>query len=239
MKRLRVLSVIGIFLAFSSATAFAVDGMYMSGRAGLAVLADSDMKFSGAGVSLVDTNISHDKGFGVAAALGYQFSMVRVEGEIAYHANDMDEMRIAGVSQIISDFFSGPFLYSSDPITVGASAPVNGDVKALSFICNGYYDFRNASAITPYFGLGLGMARLDVAIDDLGLSESDNVFAYQIMVGAGYALSKQLSLEVEYRYFATQDPEMNLANIFDSGISGEIETEYGSHNVTVGMRMMF
>jgi len=65
------------------------------------------------------------------------------------------------------------------------------------------------------------------------LDESDTVFAYQMMVGAGYALTKQISLEVEYRYFGTQDPE------FDDGLGGTVEAEVSDHNLLVGLRILF
>lgn len=136
--------------------------------------------------------------------------MFRVEGEVAYRANNMDEASY-----------------------LGESAKINGDASVLSFMGNGYYDFSNATAFTPYVGLGLGMAKIDVAIDDISWDESDTVFAYQIMVGGNFALTKQISLDAEYRYFGSQDPE------FDDGEGGTVEAEVRSHNLSVGLRILF
>jgi len=210
MKRLLCLSVVGGLLAFSASTALAAqggaaEGMYLSAKVGLAVLADSDLNFSDGSTS----KLSFDNGFGLDVALGYQLPMFRVEGEVAYRANDMDE--------------------SSDS---GGTDKINGDLKALSGMVNGYYDFCNATAFTPYVGVGIGVAKLDFSVEE-GLDESDTVFAYQMMVGAGYALTKQISLEVEYRYFGTQDPE------FDDGLGGTVEAEVSDHNLMVGLRILF
>jgi len=42
---------------------------------------------------------------------------------------------------------------------------------------------------------------------DLIGSEDDTVFAYQIGAGAGYAVNKNITIDLKYRYFATEDPD--------------------------------
>lgn len=210
MKRLLVLGVIGVFLAFSFSTALAAAGMaegvYLSAKVGLSLLSDSDLSYSDGSTG----KLSFDNGWGLDLALGYQLPMFRLEGEVAYRVNDADEF---------SD---------SDGVW-----KVNGDVKALTLMLNGYYDFCNTTPFTPYLGAGIGMARIDGSSDELGWDDSDNVFAYQLMVGAAYALSKQLSVELEYRYVGTQDPE------FEDGLGGTVEAEVSDHNLMVGLRFLF
>jgi opacity protein-like surface antigen len=206
MKRILSLGAIGVFLAFSSTPALAAEGMYLSAKLGLSAPSDSDLSYS----SGETIELSYDNGFGLGVALGYQLPMFRLEGEIAYRANDMDEVSY-----------------------LGESAKVNGDVSILSLMGNGYYDFANATAFTPYVGVGLGMAKIDATIDAFSWDDDDTVVAYQIMVGGNFALTKQISLDAEYRYFGCQDPE------FDAGDGYTSEAEVRSHNLSVGIRILF
>lgn len=213
MKRILVLSVLGVSLAFSFSTALAASGTlqcatgpYASVKGGLSVLADSDLSYSDGSTA----KLSFDNGWGLDVALGYQWPMFRVEGEVAYRSNDVDEF---------SDSFG--------------TVQINGDIKSWSGMANGYYDFSNTTTVTPYVGGGLGVARIDGSSDELGWDDNDTVFAYQFMAGVNFALTKQISLDVEYRYFGTQDPE------FDDGLGGTVEAEVIDHNVMVGVRILF
>lgn len=127
---------------------------------------DSDTTETGAPATLTT---SYDTGWTLGAALGYNFGNTRLEGEIAYQKADEDKASWAGVT-----------------------SDATGDVSALSFLVNGYYDFTNSSAFTPYLSAGLGFAKIKWAGD--GYSVDDTVFAYQVGAGVGYALSKKSPL---------------------------------------------
>ena len=92
---------------------------------------------------------------------------------------------------------------------------------------NAYYDFSTEGSFSPYIGAGLGYANVEADLDDFG-DEDDNVFAYQFILGGSFASSETLSVDLQYRYFATDDPE------FDG-----LEAEYSTHNLMIGLRQSF
>jgi len=65
-------------------------------------------------------------------------------------------------------------------------------------------------------------------IGTLTSSVDDTVFAYQVGTGVSFAVNEKVSLDLNYRYFATSDPNFE-----------GIETEYSSHNVYAGIRVSF
>ena len=61
-----------------------------------------------------------------------------------------------------------------------------------------------------------------------GVDDDDTVFAAQAGAGIAYAISPSAILTLDYRFFATADPEINAA-----------ETEYRRHDIRVGVRFPF
>jgi len=117
-----------------------------------------------------------------------------------------------------------PFFFPLCP----CSGPINGDVSALSFMVNGYYDFPVAnSPIAPYLGGGIGAAIITVDFAGFG-DDSAVAFAYQFMAGIGFEINPSTTLTAGYRYFATTDPD------FD-GEKATVE----SHDFSLGARFMF
>ena len=198
-----------VLAIFFYSSAFSDEGLYVCGNIGFAMLSDSDITDStDPGVTLT---MEYDTGWTLGGALGYGFGSFRVEGEIAYQANDIDKLSILGI----------PFNAS-------------GDVSSLAFLINGYFDFVNDSAFTPYLSAGLGYAKVD--LNDFNIagsgepdySDDDSVFAYQVGLGVGYAVTEKVTIDVKYRYFATEDPEFDTA-----------EVEVASHNFLFGVRFNF
>ena len=99
-----------------------------------------------------------------------------------------------------------------------------------SNMINAYYDFKNASIVTPYLGAGAGIAygKLKAAIPLLGLAgdESDTAFAWQGIAGLSVDVAPQLALTADYRYFDT-------ANFSD------IDDDYSAHEIRAGVRYSF
>ncbi len=134
--------------------------------------------------SCADT-LGADPGLGLAAVAGYRTGTgLRLEGELAYRRNDLDQISLEGLG----------------------TAAVNGDVTALAVMGNLLYDFATGVAVTPYLGLGLGFARIAVDSTDLGADDSDTVIAYQLKAGLSVPVSPTLALVGGYTYFATSDP---------------------------------
>ncbi len=176
-------------------------GLYVSGQLGAAFIAD-DEKIS----KLV---LEFDPGLTIGAAVGYKFGKIRAEGELGYQKNDISKCNLSG-----------------------RDLSVSGDVAGESFLINGYYDFINKTAFTPYLTAGIGMARLE--LNDLKIagrnigSADDMVFAYQVGAGVGYAVNKQYTIDLKYRFCSTTEPEFN-----------GVKSDFGSHNVYLGLRYNF
>ena len=209
MKKNLLIIFVCVLSFFFSAPVYSAEGLYMSGNIGFAMASDSDLTDSTVPGTTVNTEF--DTGLTLGAALGYDFNRFRVEGEISYQTNDVDKIGAQGV------FFDA-----------------TGDATALSFLINGYYDFVNRSAFTPYISAGLGFAQVEfnnLNISGLGFSGSndeDTVFAYQIGFGVGYAVTEKVVIDVKYRYFGTEDSEYDTT-----------EAEFASNNFLFGMRVNF
>ena len=63
--------------------------------------------------------------------------------------------------------------------------------------------------------------------------DSDTVFAYQLGVGLGYAITKVAILTIDYRFFGTLEPEY-------TDVSGaSFSSDYFLHRVGIGVRLNF
>lgn len=213
MRNAFFITAISLLILSISTISFA-DGPYVRGNLGLAMLSDSDVSdstFPG-----ISAEVDFDNGYALGFAMGYGFQSTRIEAEIAYQKNELDigTFTVAGGG--------------SD------SVPLKGDTSSLAFLVNGYFDFKNSTAITPFITAGLGLAKVNV--NDFNVSgsgfpsESDDdiVFAYQVGLGVGYALNGRITIDTNYRYFATADPEFKT-----------IEAEYSSHNIYLGLRITY
>ena len=182
--------------------------MYFSGNVGLAIPSDSDIDYP----SLPGTpEVEADNGLALALAAGYDFGNTRVECELTYQKNDLDKVSYTG-----NDY------------------DLCGDASSFALLVNGYYDFVNQSAFTPFLSAGVGIAEVKVrdaevvgtAITDL--DDEDRVMAFQFSAGVGIAVSQTVTVDVKYRYFGTEDPELD-----------DTDAEYWSSNFYLGLRYMY
>jgi len=101
---------------------------------------------------------------------------------------------------------------------------------------NALYDFMPYSRWTPYIGGGVGAADLNVhnltAIGLFGGSSNDWEFAYQGIAGVKFAATPQVSISVDYRYFATTNPTFAIAG-------GTATGQYATHNVMASIAYHF
>ena len=167
-----------------------------------------DSDISGAGLS---TSADFDPGFAVKAAVGNALgSGFRFEAEVAYRENDAD--------------------------SVGGSG-AGGDVSAWSLMGNAIYDIKTGGRLTPYIGVGAGVAGIDwndvTPVGGGTVDDNATVFAYQGIAGAAYAINDNLQLTLDYRYFATEDP------VFTTSTGTNFDADYRSHSIMVGLRWTF
>jgi opacity protein-like surface antigen len=155
-----------------------------------------------------DIDVQHNPGLAIGGAVGYGIGNSRGELEIGYRTNEIDEFE-----------------------ALGETVDGGGTVSAVSFMLNGYFDIANNSAFTPFVGGGIGIATVEIKdpeVDGEKLtgSEDASAFAYQAGLGLGYAVNDVLTIDGGYKYFGTSGLE------FDD----DVEVEYGSHTVYVGLR---
>ncbi len=185
------------------------DMFYLGLHAATVYLEETDMKKDAAIVEL-----DFDPSYGGWGVLGYDLGYGRLELEAGIRNASIDKARTG----------SGVF----DP---------GGEINSKSFMFNSFADYNDVPGITPFFMVGVGAAMVEVEEDlSLGFTfadHTDEVFAYQAGLGVGLPFSNSLTADLQYRYFATLDPE------FEASDGSDIETEYATHNVSFGLRYAF
>lgn len=153
-----------------------------------------------------------DTGFGVTGAFGWAWDTLAL-------SNVRTELELGYRSNEL------------DSISVGGTTGGDAEVNALSGMANVAVDLDIGSTFQPYVMGGLGLANLELENDDTNFEEDDTVFAYQLGAGIIVPLGAA-TLFGGYRFFGTSNPEFE-----DSG--SELEAEYNSHNLEVGVRFGF
>ncbi|MCL6251854.1 porin family protein, partial [Altererythrobacter sp. KTW20L] len=193
----------GLLLATSilAAPAMARDGQVYLGIEGGVVRAD-DITFAVTGAPLTVTAEPKDIGWEAGAVLGYDFGMVRLEGEAAY--------KRFGIDTITGPV--GPIPTGGTYFASGTYA-ANGDVRVGSGMANLLLDFGGNDGIGFSIGGGVGIA--DVDIKDIAvpgrvaLDDNDMRFAWQGIARLYAPLSDTIELGLKYRYFRVDDATLN------------------------------
>ncbi len=200
-----------LLLALISSSALAADlKLYIEGQLGRSSLKDADIKpFSGA---IGDVTVTQ-----ATAKIEYDHS---VSGGFEIGANNVgiENLRI-GASYNRMKFDMDKVTGSISGTRGGSALNVTGDitevVKDLNvafdnsvnlYMANAYYDIKNASAFTPFVGLGMGMANIQNA--------KDNEFAWSASVGGKYNIDKNMYLGLKGSYTSV------------NGITDKIGLEY-------------
>ena len=203
-------------------------GPYVSGFLGVTVPQDSGVTFTQFGPpATFNDRVEFDPGINIGGTGGYDFGIVRLEGELSYKRGEMTTV--------------------TDQTSNVRYVNVNGSLGALAMMFNGFFDLHNNTPVTPYFGGGIGFAALHLS-DTFGtiasganagtrqqlyFSDDDTVFAYQAGAGLEIALNRKVSLDLGYRYFGTAQAD------FNRNFSTETALKFESHNVAVGCRVKF
>jgi len=182
---------------------------YLAVWGGLGALADDDLDFQAA---KLDASYKH--GYAAGAALGYDFGAWRLEVDGSYRHNNIETLELAG------------FELAED-----------GSVEIEALILNGYYDWENSSSATPYLGVGAGWARVSLdgvkAFNIPLVDDDDSVWAAQAAAGLRFDLTRNLALDLGYRYLMTDDLELK------SSLGRKVETGIRHHAVILGLQLKF
>ncbi len=206
MKRVLLPVLIALLATLFAGSAIAAPGVYVAGRAGAATLKSLQME---------TTTVDFDPGFFTAGVLGFGLEEGRLEVEVAYRQNTIE--------QIV--------------LEKGNTFDPGGDFSTLSFMLNSIADYDSGTIFKPYILVGAGAARIAFNEDlslGLGLKDSEDLFfAYQAGAGIGYPVTKRLIFDLEYRYFAALDPK------FETTAGSELKFDYAVHNASFGVRYEF
>ena len=233
---------IAVVMTVSSTCAMAADnGFYGNFGAGIAFANDSGLKGHDSAIYSppLDATAKSDAGFAASGAVGYGFANgLRVEGELGYRANDVEEINVKEPGSLAAILPPG-----APPGVLRGKRAVVGDVAATTLIANLYYDFDTGTAWMPYVGGGVGLARLSVTSKSKTtgttlVDDNDTVFAYKIGGGIGYEINESggrpVIVSLDYRYYGTADPT------FTGALTGtQFDTEQSGHYAGVGLRFGF
>ncbi len=225
-----------------SASAEQAKGWYGAVDLGYNIPSDDDYVGHGTG-NMVDGapfvyQISTKENWEGFARLGYRYSPHwRVEFEGGYRPGELDKM----YDPSPRDY--GPALggvHTSAVCTPNVVRTANdpcghpkGSMNISTFMVNMYYDIMPDSSFHPYVGVGLGLADIKTkfhgqfsvnppapnGITDLGTAdtEKDMVGAYQGILGAAWALSDRLSLDLTYRYLGIEKTSIDTVATPENG----------------------
>jgi opacity protein-like surface antigen len=215
----------GLILFCTSSITFA-DDTYVSLKFGASIVEDNGI--SDPDVTLISGGeYELDFGHTVSGAFGVSHRGYRAEIEVANQINDVDTLSATEVA-------------TGDHYTVGVSG---ADASVTTFLANVYKDFYLSDRLSSYITGGVGVAFAEaeaknpsvtfgnVTVSTTGINEDvdDSTLAWQIGAGIGYDLTKNITVEAGYRYLGVDD--------FTFGENTDVE--FGSHNVTGGIRYSF
>ena len=197
-----------------------IPGAYVSGFIGVSIPDDTDVTGS-----QLDDRVKFDPGVNLGATGGFDFGMLRLEGELSYKHGEITSV----LDRIAGERFRN----------------IDGRIGVMAMMGNMFIDLHNPSPITPYFGGGIGFAAVyqddtfgtsTLTGDRVNLYESDDdaVLAYQAGAGLEISLNRILSLDLSYRYFRTSRASFN-----DDSINSDSEFKFESHNAAAGIRVKF
>jgi OmpA-OmpF porin, OOP family len=175
----------------------------------------TDVNVSGANIG----ELSFDNDYGVGASVGYTpgpngniTDAMRFEFEYFYRSNGLDSLSNRGGNQSLS-----------------------GDLTSDTYMVNAYYDINTHTRLTPYVGVGAGLASVNLEQKGLGIDDTDSRFAYQVMAGLGWQPEMLLNtvLQVGYKFMDAGSPEFNTRG------GRSVNHDYQVHNIEAGARFRF
>src|SRR6476661_3266042 len=204
--------------------AVARDHSFYAGlEGGVMYIEDVDFQYADStGLNLnPGVTVSHHAGFDVDAIAGYDFGMIRLEGEIGYKRASVNQARL-------------------DLLLAGTPGPLNnfdasGRSRAVSAMVNLLLDFGNDDGLQGYVGPGIGIAdvKMNPVVSDtpngvVGFSDSKSGLAWQAVAGIRYPITTNIDLGLKYRFF-------NVTNLRFGGTDGQtdfnVKGRWRSHSI--------
>ena len=192
---------------------YAIQNLYARGSIGLSMFNETS---SLGGKS--DFDAEFEPGFILNGAIGMKLeNNFRAEGEFLFSQSSLKQI-------------SG----SSNGRTHNTEN-VSGDLSALALMGNAILDIPINSRATPYVMGGAGLSVISLndfqASNESLVDDMDWVLAFQFGGGVSLELDRKTDIEIGYRYFESQDPELSdvTTTPFKSNFSG--------HNFLIGAKV--
>ena len=200
-----------ILLALISSSAFAADlKPYIEGQLGWSNLNDVDTKatnlpISDAVTASATAKIKYDNSVSGGFEIGANHvGIENLRIGVSFNRMKFDMDKVTG--SISGTRGGDAFNATGDITSYVRDAGVSLDNSVKLYMANAYYDIKNASAFTPFVGLGIGMADVQNA--------KDNEFAWSASVGGKYNIDKNMYLGLKGSYTSV------------NGITDKIGLEY-------------
>jgi opacity protein-like surface antigen len=171
----------------------------------------------------VTTTFDEDLGF--SSSIGYEYDNgLRLEGEYLSTENNSEAVNFNG------NVFTG--------------ANARGGIETESLFFNVIKGFNTNGTYSPYVGAGVGFSSIESNISYgpgvANITDSDEVFSYQLLAGLDVAFSKKFSGFVEYRLVTTDDVSLSRLG----GGPGGLQTTVQEGNIdlsafAVGLKYTF
>jgi len=222
---------LGIAVALASTAmatpALARDHSYYVGLEGGGMLVENTQfdRFNAANQATGASNglfdISHDVGYDVDAIAGYDFGMVRLEGEVSYKHSTNNQLEAR--DQALTGFGFGQHFN------------VGGSAHTLSGMINGLLDFGDDNGWSGYVGVGAGVARVTQRMDanfaapNLVVEGANTRLAWQAIMGVRVAVSQNFDVGLKYRFFDVE----NIKFSDETGLLGgdQLRGHWRSHSL--------
>lgn len=235
--KLALLAAAGTFALISGAHAQDNQGYYGTIGAGVALENETDFESDISAPAAFDSQAELDSNIAVFGALGKYFENgFRGEVELASRSQNIEALPGDGIA--FAGFPSGTEL---------------GEQGALTLMANVYKDFNldAAGRISPYLGIGAGVARVrtevnnvadgdfafdvaDMAVSNIAVVEdTEFVPAFQGLAGLTFDFTDNMMFTAGYRFLATSEFEHDA---YINGPETKVSGEYQSHELLAGLR---
>jgi OmpA-OmpF porin, OOP family len=206
--------------ALSGAAIAKDDFWYTSLKGGATIVETAKHRVGATDVASIDSKT----GYNVAGAIGYDFGMFRSEFELGYQR--------AGISNV-NNIANLPFIGAN-----GINNDPRGNTTALSFMLNGLFDIGGGDSWGAHVGGGVGIAQIKAKNYATGtrvpfVSDSDTGFAWQLLAGIRKAISDNVDLTVDYKYFNESNVNLIAAN------GATLDSKFRSHSLMAGFAYNF
>ena len=213
--------VLGVALATTAlaSPAFARDNSwYLEGDAGVAIPNNQDVSVGGQHLATISSQLGYDLG----AIVGYDFGLLRLEGEASYRHVD------------------NKALHTIEPATYTGARLTGTGTGALSFMANALLDVLGKdNGLQGFVGGGVGVADVkeSIGVVDSGfptVDSSSTGFAWQAIAGVRMPVSAHWDVGLKYRYFNAPGADHFVAS--DSTLGN---ARFSSHSVLATLTYNF